>query len=227
MREASKGHQKIRIATLQPPAHLYNCRSMNGDRTPSTLVGQAQGGDRRAVQAIYDLYAPRIYNFLLGMLGSREEAEDVTQQTFLIVLRQLGTLRDPNQIESWIYRIARNEVYQKFRRQKVIREEADPPGGDDSPGSAVEQRLHADPERLLLSRELRGALRSALRGLPARLREAFVLGVIQGMSYKDVSLISGRSVLSVKTDVYRARLALKEDLRKHLRPGGEAGPSRP
>ena len=50
-----------------------------------------------------------------------------------------------------------------------------------------------------------------------------MLGVIQGMSYKDVGLISGRSVLSVKTDVYRARLALKEDLKKYLRPGGEAG----
>jgi RNA polymerase sigma-70 factor (ECF subfamily) len=199
---------------------------MKGDRILSTLVGQAQGGDRGAVQTIYDLYAPRIYNFLLGMLGSREEAEDVAQQTFLIVLRQLGMLRDANQLESWIYRIARNEVYQKFRRQKVIREEADRPGGDDSPGAAVEQRLHADPERLLLSQELRGALRSALRGLPVRLREAFVLGVIQGMSYKDVSLISGRSVLAVKTDVYRARLALKEDLKKYLRPGGEAGTGR-
>jgi RNA polymerase sigma-70 factor (ECF subfamily) len=223
MREAPKGHQKIRIATLRGPVHLYNCRSMNGDRTASLLVEQAQGGDRGALQAIYDLYAPRIHNFLLGMLGSREEAEDVTQQTFLIVLRQLGTLRDANQLESWIYRIARNEVYQKFRRQKVLREETDPLGADEGSGSAVEERLHADPERILLSRELRGALRSALRGLPVRLREAFVLGVIQGMSYKDVGLISGRSVLSVKTDVYRARLALKEDLKKYLRPGGEAG----
>jgi RNA polymerase sigma-70 factor (ECF subfamily) len=199
---------------------------MSEDRTPSILVGQAQRGDRAAVQAIYDFYAPRIYNFLLGMLGSREEAEDVTQQTFLIVIRQLGTLRDANQLEPWIYRIARNEVYQKFRRQKVIRQEDDPPGNDEGSRSGVEQRLHADPERLLLSQELRVALRSALRGLPARLREAFVLGVIQGMSYKDVSLISGRSVLAVKTDVYRARLALKEDLKKYLRPGGEAGTGR-
>ena len=223
MREASKGHQKIRIATLRGTVHLYNCRSMDQDRKISVLVGQAQGGDRGAIQAIYELYAPRIYNFILGMLGSREEAEDVTQQTFLIVIRQLGTLRDANLLESWIYRIARNEVYQKFRRQKVVREEGDPPAGDDAPGPAVEQRLHANPEKLLLSQELRGALRSALRGLPVRLREVFVLGVIQGMSYKDVSGISGRSILSVKTDVYRARLTLKKELQKYLNPGGGAG----
>ena len=223
MREALKGHQKNRIATLRGAVHLYNCRSMDQHRTIRTLVGQAQGGDSGAVQALYELYAPRIYNFLLGMLGSRDEAEDVTQQTFLIVIRQLGTLREASLLESWIYRIARNEVYQKFRRQKVMKEESDPPKGDDGPGLAVEERLHANPERLLLSQELRGALRSALSGLPVRLREVFVLGVIQGMSYKDVSEISGRSILSVKTDVYRARLALKKELQKYLSPGGEAG----
>jgi RNA polymerase sigma-70 factor (ECF subfamily) len=196
---------------------------MDQDRTASILVGQAQGGNRGAIQAIYELYAPRIYNFILGMLGSREEAEDVTQQTFLIVIRQLGALRDANLLESWIFRIARNEVYQRFRRQKVVREENDPPAGDEGPGLAVEQRLHANPEKLFLSQELRGALRSALRGLPVRLREVFVLGVIQGMSYKDISKISGRSILSVKTDVYRARLTLKKELQKYLNPGGGAG----
>ena len=105
----------------------------------------------------------------------------------------------------------------------MVREENDPPAGDDGPGFAVEQRLHANPERLLLSQELRGALRSALSGLPARLREVFVLGVIQGMSYKDVSEISGRSILSVKTDVYRARLTMKKELQKYLSPGMGAG----
>ena len=188
------------------------------------MVGQAQGGDPGAIQAIYEFYAPRIYNFLLGMLGSRDEAEDVTQQTFLIVIRQLGTLREPSLLESWIYRIARNEAYQKFRRQKVVQEENDPPAGAEGPGFVVEQRLHANPEKLLLSQELRGALRSALNGLPVRLREVFVLGVIQGMSYKEVSEISGRSILSVKTDVYRARLALKKGLQKYLSPGMVVGP---
>jgi RNA polymerase sigma-70 factor, ECF subfamily len=194
---------------------------MDHDRTTRALVGQAQGGDPGAIQAIYELYAPRIYNFLLGMLGSRDEAEDVTQQTFLIVIRQLGTLREASLLESWIYRIARNEVYQRFRRQKVVREENDPPEVDGGAGYVVEQRLHANPEKLLLSRELRGALRSALSGLPARLREVFVLGVIQGMSYKDVSEISGRSILSVKTDVYRARLTLKKELQKGAGLGKE------
>jgi uncharacterized Fe-S radical SAM superfamily protein PflX len=93
-----------------------------------------------------------IYNFLFRLLGSRDEAEDVAQQTFLIALRQLATLRDADQIEAWIYRIARNEVYLKFRRKKPLSLE------DEDSGIEVEKleevRLHANPERFLLNEEL-------------------------------------------------------------------------
>ncbi|NWG12704.1 MAG: sigma-70 family RNA polymerase sigma factor [Acidobacteria bacterium] len=195
---------------------------MDEDRTVGRLVREAQGGDRAAIQWIYEEFAPRIHNFLYRMLGSREEAEDVTQQTFLIVIRRLGSLRDAGQLESWIYRIARNEVYQKFRRKKIVREESEHPGSAESP-ALTEERLHANPERLLLTRELREVLQTTLLGLPLKLREAFVLGVVEEMGYRDVSRITGRSVLSVKTDIYRARMSLKKELRKYLRPVGKAG----
>ena len=214
----------IKIATLRRAAHLYNCRSMDQDRTTSTLVREAQGGDRGAIQGIYELFATRIYNFLFRMLGSREEAEDVAQQTFLIVIGRLGSLRDASQLESWIYRIARNEVYQRFRRKKVVREDSEHPGGEEGP-IQVEERLHANPEKFLLNRELREALETALLALPLKLREAFVLGVIQEMGYRDVSRITGRSVLSVKTDIYRARLSLRKGLKKYLRPTDIMGKS--
>ena len=185
------------------------------------LVRKAQSGDRVAMEGIYELYAPRIYNFLFRMLGSREEAEDVTQQTFVIILKQLDTLRDARQLESWIYRIARNEVYQKFRRRQIVREDGDHPQENGAP-AIIEQRLHANPEQLLLSMELREVLQSTLLDLPLKLREAFVLGVIQGMSYKDVSRISGRTVLSVKTDIYRARLSLRKEVARYLKSASGA-----
>jgi len=57
-----------------------------------------------------------------------------------------------------------------------------------------------------------------LDSLPTKLREVFVLAVIQGMSYQEIAIVVGRSLVSVKTDVYRARLLVKEDLRKYLGP---------
>jgi RNA polymerase sigma-70 factor, ECF subfamily len=192
---------------------------MDGDRKVRQLAEEARHGDGKAFQALYEHFAPRIYNFLFRLLGSRDEAEDVAQQTFLIALRQLGTLRDAAQIESWIYRIARNEVYLKFRRKKALSLE------DDDSGIEVERleesRLHAHPEKLLLNEELGLRIQSVLDALPAKLREVFILAVIQEMSYQEIAGIVGRTLLSVKTDIYRARLAVKEELRKYL--AGEAG----
>ncbi len=195
---------------------------MSEHRRIEELAADAQAGDRSAMLAIYQEFAPRIYNFLFRLLGSREEAEDVTQQTFLIALREIGSLRDAGQLESWIYRIARNEVYQRFRRRKIAdRNKED--AGDSGVESLFEGRHSANPEKALLNRELRQALRSALDGLPLKLREVFILAVVQEMSYKEICAITGRSLLSVKTDIYRARLSAKKELSKYLRPAPPEG----
>lgn len=187
---------------------------MDGDRKVRKLVEEAQNGDGAAFQAIYEYFAPRIYNFLFRLLGSRDEAEDVAQQTFLNALRQLRTLRDAGQVESWIYRIARNEVYLRYRRKKAV--SLDDEEVELDTGKLEESRLHANPEKLLLNVELGSVIQSVLNSLPAKLREVFVLAVIQSFSYQDIAGIVGRSLLSVKTDIYRARLLVKEELRKYL-----------
>ncbi len=178
------------------------------------LVEEGKRGEVAAFQAIYDEFGARIFNFLYRVLGSRDDAEDVVQQTFLIAFRQLRTLRNPEQLESWIYRIARNEVYQKFRKKKVSSLDDDDVNGDVQ--DLVEHALHAQPEKLLLNQELRKVLQSVLDILPVKLREVFILAVVQEMSYQAVAEIVGRSLLSVKTDIYRARLQVKQELRKYL-----------
>jgi RNA polymerase sigma-70 factor, ECF subfamily len=176
------------------------------------LVAEARKGDRAAFQSIYEYYVRRIYNFLFRMVGSVEEAEDLAQQTFLVVLQQLGNLRDASQLESWIYRIARNEVYQRFRKKK--------PGSVEDEGIELhgipEERAHGNPEKMVLDLELNHAVQEVLIALAPKLREVFVMGVIQEMSYEEVAAIVGRSVSSVKTDVYRARMQIKDDLRRYM-----------
>jgi RNA polymerase sigma-70 factor (ECF subfamily) len=187
---------------------------MKSDSDTRKLVRDAQAGNSDAFEGIYGNFASRIYNFLYRLLGSREEAEDLTQQTFLIALKQLKTLRDPGQLESWVYRIARNEVYQKLRRRKFDSVD-DGASGKDS-AEPRENRLHANPEKVLLNVELGQKLQAVLDGLPIKLREVFILAVVQEMSYKDISAIVGRSLLSVKTDIYRARLTARAELAKYL-----------
>jgi RNA polymerase sigma-70 factor (ECF subfamily) len=177
------------------------------------LVREARNGSQEAFKSIYECYGARIHNFLYRLLGSKDEAEDATQQTFLIALSRLGTLRDPDQLEPWIYRIARNEVYQKYRRKQVdsLEDDRSKPFAERTP----DPRLHGQPEKALLNEELALALQSALNNLPLKLREVFILAVVDGMSYQDISGIVGRSLLSVKTDIYRARLMAKEKLSRY------------
>jgi RNA polymerase sigma-70 factor (ECF subfamily) len=178
------------------------------------LVREAINGSQEAFKSIYECYSSRIHNFLYRLLGSKNEAEDATQQTFLIALLRLGTLRDPDQLESWIYRIARNEVYQKYRRKQADSLEDD--GSKPFAERAPDPRLHGQPEKALLNEELAEALQSTLNSLPLKLREVFILAVVDEMSYQDISRIVGRSLLSVKTDIYRARLIVKEQLSRYM-----------
>jgi len=178
------------------------------------LVEGTLNGDQEAFRAIYECYGSRIYNFLFRLLGSRSEAEDATQQTFLIALNRMGSLRDPSLLESWIYRIARNEVYQKYRRKQVS-------SIDDEDSKSVaenteDRQLGGHPEKVLLNEELGAALQSTLDNLPMKLREVFILAVVDEMSYQDISEIVGRSLDSVKTDIYRARLMAKDRLSRYL-----------
>ncbi len=212
----------MRFATLLEVEHLYNCRSMKSDSEIRKLVQDAQAGNRNAFEAIYGNFGSRIYNFLYRLLGTREEAEDLTQQTFLIALKQIKNLRDPSQLESWVYRIARNEVYQKFRRKKAGSLEEEGVLESEDPAEPRENRLHANPEKALLNAELGQKLQAVLDGLPLKLREVFILAVVQEMSYRDISEVVGRSLLSVKTDIYRARLAARAELRRYVNTASSA-----
>jgi len=180
------------------------------------IVKRAQEGSLEAFYALYSLYSKPVFNFIRRLIGTVEEAEDLTQETFLKVHSEIGNLRDSSQFRYWLYRIARNEVYQKLRRERKKTEVSIDNDeilyydflSDDSPD--------LDPERKILSRELDGVVMSALQSLRPKYRDVFVLAVFEGMSYEAITRIVGRSLLSVKTDIYRARLAVKDALKKYL-----------
>jgi RNA polymerase sigma-70 factor (ECF subfamily) len=222
----TRQHSPYRCATQQKVAgnlchflgnmasvRVYNAGPMKSAPDNRRLAKEAHNGSRDAFREIYECYSSRIYNFLCRLLGSRQDAEDATQQTFLIALNRIETLRDPDLMEPWLYRIARNEVYQKFRRKQVDSLDDDMP----SPlGDRIEDGgLHGHPEKALLNDELGEAIQSVLDSLPLKLREVFILAIMNELSYQDISTIVGRSLLSVKTDIYRARLMAKEKLSRY------------
>ena len=180
------------------------------------IVGRAQKGSENDFYQLYSIYSKPIYNFIWRLVGSTAEAEDLTQETFLKVHSELKSLRDAGQFRFWLFRIARNEVYQLLRKTKrkteVPIEDEDLPFVDFLPDSSP----GLNPEGKVLSRELNDVIRQSLLELKPKYRDVFVLAVFEKMSYEDVANIVGRSLLSVKTDIYRARLAIKDRVKSYL-----------
>jgi RNA polymerase sigma-70 factor (ECF subfamily) len=182
------------------------------------IIRRARDGDLEAFRQIHEEYGRRILNFIYRMLDSREDAEDLTQNVFLQAFHELGRLQNVERFESWLYRIARNEVYQLFRRRR----------GEATPHellSPTQEGEHLDfevrderptPQDTILNEELGEAIRRVLNSLPPKLREVFVLAVIHEKSYSEIADIVGRSLLSVKTDIFRARSHARKVLGRYL-----------
>lgn len=192
---------------------------MPSTKDPSELqavVRRAQAGSLDDFQQLYSLFGEGIYAFIWRLVGSPDEAEDLTQETFLKAFADLRNLRDVGQFKFWLYRIARNEVYQRIRKSKrrpeVSIDNQEIPYYEFIP----DENSFPDPERRMLSRELNEVVQQCLQSLKPKYRDVFVLAVFEKMSYEDITKVVGRSLLSVKTDIYRARLAMKEALTDYL-----------
>jgi len=186
--------------------------------TQAEIIQRARDGDLEAFRQIHEAYARRILNFINRMVDSHEDAEDLTQNVFLSAFHELTRLQDAKRFESWLYRIARNEVYQSFRRKRSEPQGFKPVGVDRDgvhlPLNIADGR--PSPQDRILHEELGATIRKLLNSLPPKLREVFVLAVIDEKSYAEISEIVGRSILSVKTDIFRARSQARKFLGSYL-----------
>lgn len=181
------------------------------------IVERAQDGSLEDFHRLYEIFSKPIFNFTRRLIGNGVEAEDLTQDTFMKVHSELGKLREPSQFKYWLYRIARNEVYQKLRRSKRTPEVSIDDEETEYYNFLPDDSDGQDPERHILSLEMQEIIDRTLASLTPKYRDVFVLAVFHKMSYDDITKVVGRSLLSVKTDIYRARLAMKEALNEYLK----------
>ncbi len=187
-----------------------------GEGRLSKVVADAQGGDVEAFQELFDAYGPKILNYLFRMTGSREMAEDLAQETFILAFKKLSSLRDARKFQSWIFRIAQNNVYQAFRVSKPQMISIDE---DKTKELSDIQRLatpRSGPEAEVLSDELQVVIQNAINALPEKYKTVFVLSAIQKLSYKEISKIVGRSLASIKSDIHRARVEVRDKIKGYI-----------
>jgi RNA polymerase sigma-70 factor (ECF subfamily) len=180
------------------------------------LVPKAKRGDVAAFQRLYELYSRKILNYIYRLTGSRAEAEDLTQDTFVLAYKNLKSLKEPKKFQSWLFRIAQNNVYQMYRGKKPQMS----PLPDEGSELAETNRLtipQKNPEDSLLSSELEQVIDEVISQLPDKQKGVFVLSAIHKLSYKEISEIEDRSLASVKSDVHRARVDVRDKVREYMR----------
>ena len=168
------------------------------------LIGRARRGDVEAYNHLISRWQKRIYNYLLRLVGNREDALDLSQDVFLKAYQNLRRLENSARFAAWLFRIAHNEAYSMFRKRRLESDEEAVPGEVEGEISVAGSSVF--PIELSL------AVTAALDRLSADQREAVVLKVYQGFKFDEMAEILDCPVSTVKSRLYTALDLLKNEL---------------
>jgi RNA polymerase sigma-70 factor (ECF subfamily) len=174
---------------------------------------------------VFREYAPRIYHLARRMLGNDADAEDVTQDVLLQVVRKLHTFRGEAQLPTWLHRVTVNAALahreKRANRQKretatgneETLEAAADPGGN---GVRLPRPGGESPDEIALAAEQRGVIERAIARLPEQFRDVYVLADVEGLPNAEIGDMLGLSVAAVKSRLHRARLRMRDLLAPHF-----------
>ena len=186
---------------------------MTNEISMDTLIA----GDRAEFARLVDMYSSSIYRLGLKMLGNRQDAEDVLQNTFLNALIHLPKFEGRSSITTWLYRIAANEALMLIRKKRPeISLEGSDDTGETESIEDLKPKQFSDwsglPEDKLLSSEGKKVLDTGIETLPESLRIVFVLRDVEGLSIKETADALNLTETNVKTRLLRARMFLREQI---------------
>jgi RNA polymerase sigma-70 factor (ECF subfamily) len=156
------------------------------------------------------LHSARVYRLAYRLSGNPQDAEDLTQETFVRVFRSLANYQ-PGTFEGWLHRITTNLFLDLVRRRQRIRFDALPEDTERMPGSAP------SPEQVYADSYLDPQVQAALDALPPDFRVAVVLCDIEGLTYEEIAATLGIKLGTVRSRIHRGRVQLREAL-AHLAP---------
>lgn len=150
------------------------------------IVDRVLKGDTEAFNLLVVQWEKPIYNFILRLIGDREEAMDLCQESFMKAYRELGSLKDRDRFSAWLYRIAHNTCYSRLRK--------------DIGKTFVELDPDVGSHRSTINSQL--AVAQALQYLPEEQREVVVLKVFHDLKFDEIAKVQAAPVSTVKSRLY-------------------------
>ena len=180
--------------------------------TDEELVRLAQNGNPAAFDEIVERHKGAVFRAALSALRNREDAEDVTQETFITAYRKLDTFRGESQLRTWLSRIAWNRSMDHRRRGRFRSFlHLDEPDAVELPS------LEADPERATLAASAHARVRREIDRLPENLRDTLLLASAGDLDYASIAEMLGVREGTVKSRVFEARAMLRSTLKDAAR----------
>jgi RNA polymerase sigma-70 factor (ECF subfamily) len=183
----------------------------------SRLVKLARGGDRGAFAELVHFYKDKLFHLAYRMLGQYQEAEDVVQDTFIRVYKNLDRYDDTLKFSTWIYRIATNLCIDKLRKRKSgYSLDAEVQDGEGTDWYSTLATKDKGPEDELVLSETQQHIRRAIDSLPQKYKSVVILRYLNDLSLQEIGEILGMPVTTVKTRVHRGREFLRKKLEREF-----------
>lgn len=179
------------------------------------MIMRAQKGEEGAFEALYQGHKKRVYSLCLRMTGNTAEAEELTQEVFLLLFRKIHTFRGDSAFSTWLHRLAVNIVLMRMRKKRVIetplednarKEEFDAP-----------PRQFGAPDLALMGSIDRLNIQRAVAQLPRGYRQVFVLHDVQGYEHHEIAALLDVSIGNSKSQLHKARMKLRKLLHERGR----------
>ncbi len=180
----------------------------------AALVQRLKGGDAKALDELFRRHREAAFAIAYRLLGNREDALDVVQESFIHVLRGIEAFRGQATFRTWLYRIVTHAAldYRRYRSHRTA-ESLDAETASEPESTGADARR---PDQEAAEHDLRRAIDQALTNISEKNRAALVLYALEGMSYKEVAEVLGISVGTVMSRIFNARQRLRELLASEI-----------
>lgn len=185
----------------------------------SQLIEKSLDGDATAFEELVALFDKKIYNYCYRMTNNADDAEDLTQEVFIKVYRNLKSFRRDSKFSTWIYRIAYNTCIDNHRKRRLKLLPLN--RGDDEQQDIDIPSPNPLPEDQVISGEQYDIIKECIAQLKLEYKSVIILRDIQNYSYQEIADILNIPMGTVKSNISRARAQLRNALKSRLSGYGE------
>lgn len=204
-------------------SYLWRSGCLETISAETQLIERAKQQDESAFDQIVNLYADKLYNYIVRMLGNPHDAEDVLQEVFLRAYQGLPTFDGRASLSTWLFRIAHNLCIDHYRKQeRRVKTVSIYQDNSDEADEGTEEwefpdTQTPDPMQAVLDKELQELVERALENLSPKLKSVLLLYDVEGLSYEEISQSLGIPMGTVKSRLHMARSEIQKKVAAYLR----------